>query len=148
MVRPPWLSGKLADRGLRLTVPRETIVNVLAKTPKHLSAEDVFFAVHNRHPGIGLATVYRTLELLTRIGLILKFDFGDGKSRYELADETSKGHHHHMICNRCGRIIDYSDFMDKEVKFVKDLEAELSRKHEFKINSHQIYLYGLCGGCQ
>jgi len=53
-----------------------------------------------------------------------------------------------MICRQCGRIIDYSDFMDEEVKFIKDLEAELSKKHNFNINSHQIHFYGLCRECQ
>jgi Fur family ferric uptake transcriptional regulator len=127
---------------------REAILNAFGKDRKHLSAKDVFFAVRKKYPGIGFATVYRTLELLTRMGLILKLDFGDAMSRYELASATSKGHHHHMICSRCGRIIDYSDFMDEEVKFIKDLEAELSKKHNFKINSHQIHLYGLCRECR
>ncbi|MBA7672987.1 hypothetical protein ES703_81175 [subsurface metagenome] len=53
-----------------------------------------------------------------------------------------------MVCTRCGRIIDYSDFMDKEVEFMKGLEAELSKKHKFKINNHQIHFYGLCKRCQ
>jgi Fur family ferric uptake transcriptional regulator len=148
MRRPGLLHATLAHRGFRLTLSREAILNVFRKDRKHLSAEDVFFAVRKKYPGIGFATVYRTLDLLTRMGLVLKFDFGDGRSRYELASQASKGHHHHMICRRCGRIIDYSDFMDEEVKFIKDLEAELSRKHNFKINSHQIHFYGLCRECQ
>jgi len=82
------------------------------------------------------------------VGLVFKFDFGDGKSRYELASEAVKGHHHHMVCTRCGRIVDYSDFMEEEVKFIKGLEAELSKKHNFKIDKHQIHFYGLCERCQ
>ncbi|MCK4926557.1 transcriptional repressor [Candidatus Aerophobetes bacterium] len=148
MAGPPWLHGRLRNAGFRLTLPREAILNVFAENPKHLSAEEVFLSVHEKYPGVGLATVYRTLDLLTQVGLVFKFDFGDGKSRYELASEAVKGHHHHMVCTRCGRIVDYSDFMEEEVKFIKGLEAELSKKHNFKIDKHQIHFYGLCEGCR
>ncbi len=148
MIGPPWLHGRFRNAGFRLTLPRQAILNIFAENPKHLSAEEVFLSVHKNCPGIGLATVYRTLDLLTQMGLILKFDFGEGWNRYELASEAIKEHHHHMVCTRCGRIIDYSDFMDKEVEFLKGLEAELSKKHKFKINNHQIHFYGLCERCQ
>ena len=148
MVSSPWLHRRFRNAGFRLTLPREAILNVFSKNPQHLSAEEIFLSVHKNYPGIGLATVYRTLDLLTQVGLIFKFDFGDGKSRYELASEAIKGHHHHMVCTQCGRIIDYSDFMEKEVGFIKGLEAELSKKHKFKIHTHQIHFYGLCQRCQ
>jgi Fur family ferric uptake transcriptional regulator len=144
----PSLYGRLKNAGFRLTSPRQAILDVFAENPKHLSAEEIFLSVHKNYPGIGLATVYRTLDLLTQMGLIFKLDFGDGRSRYELASEAAKAHHHHMVCSRCGRIIDYRDFMRQEVKFIKDLEAQLSKKHEFKINRHQIHFYGLCSRCQ
>jgi len=148
MYRAGWCHRRFKDEGFRLTIPRQAILDVFSKNPKHLSAEEIFLLVHRNYPGIGLATVYRTLDLLTQMGIIFKFDFGDGRSRYELADEATKGHHHHLICIRCGRIIDYSDFMEKEEKFTKELETELSQKYKFKINSHQIHFYGLCGKCQ
>jgi len=142
------LHGKLTDRGFRLTFSRQVILNLFQAKPQDLSAEDVFFAVHRKYPGIGIATVYRNLEILTRAGLLSKFDFGDGPSRYEITSETKKGHHHHLICTRCGRIINYSDFMEKEVKFIQELEAELSKKYNFKIENHQIHFQGLCDECQ
>ena len=148
MVNLRRLHGRFRNAGFRLTLPRQAILNVFAENPKHLSAEEIFLSVHENYPGIGLATVYRTLDLLTQMGLIFKFDFGDGRSRYELASEAIKEHHHHMVCSRCGRIIDYSDFMEEEVEFIKGLETELSKKHKFKINSHQIHFYGLCERCQ
>jgi len=148
MVGSPWLPRRFRNAGFRLTLPRQAILNVFAENPKHLSAEEIFLSVHKNYPGIGLATVYRTLDLLTQMGLILKFDFGDGRSRYELASGAIKEHHHHMVCTRCGRIIDYGDFMEQEVEFMKGLEAELSKKHKFKINSHQIHFYGLCERCR
>jgi len=148
MIGPPWLYDRLRNAGFRLTLPRQAILNVFAENPKHLSAEEIFLSVHKNYPGIGFATVYRTLDLLTQMGLIFKFDFGEGRSRYELASKTAKQHHHHLICTRCSRIIDYSDFMEEEIKFIKGLEAELSKKHKFKINSHQIHFYGLCERCR
>ena len=148
MVNSPRLHGRFRNAGFRLTLPRQAILNVLAENPKHSSAEEIFLSVHENYPGIGLATIYRTLDLLTQINLISKFYFGDGHSRYELASETTKEHHHHMVCTQCGQIIDYSDFMEEEVEFIKGLEAELSKNHKFKINSHQIHFYGLCERCR
>jgi len=148
MPGPPWSHRRLTNAGFRLTWPRQVILDVLGQNPQHLSAEEIFFHVHQFYPGIGLATVYRTLDLLTRTGLVFKFDFGDGRSRYELASEAAKGPHHHMICTRCGRIIDFGDFINGESKFIEELERELSKKHGFKINSHQIHFYGLCQDCQ
>jgi Fur family ferric uptake transcriptional regulator len=148
MVDTLRLHGRFRNAGFRLTLPRQAILNVFAKNPRHLTAEEIFLSVHKNYSGIGLATVYRTLDLLTQMGFIFKLDFGDGRSRYELATEAAKQHHHHLICTKCGRIIDFSDFMEKETKFVKRLEVELFKKHKFKINSHQIHFYGLCERCQ
>lgn len=145
---PPWWQGELKNAGFRLTLPRQAILDVLSGHPEHLSAEEIFFLVHKKYPGVGLATVYRTLDLLTEMDLLSKFDFGDGKSRYELVNRIEKKHHHHLVCVGCGRIIDFSDFIEKEKKFIQELEAELSQKHKFKINSHQICFYGICEKCQ
>lgn len=148
MSNPSRFQQRFTNAGFRLTLPRQAILNVLKKTQGHLNAEEIFLSINKNYPGVGFATVYRNLSLLTQMGLVSKFYFGDGQSRYELASEAIKGHHHHIICIRCGKIIDYSDFMEKEVKFIKELEEELSRKHNFKINNHQIHFYGLCERCQ
>ena len=144
---PPWWA-RFRRHGLRLTSPREAILNVISENPPHLSADEVFFLVRKRCPAIGLATVYRTLELLTQMGILKKYDFGEGRSRYELSSEDESDHHHHLVCTKCGKIVDYSEFMIQEVEFIKQLEAELSRRHNFSIDSHQIYFYGLCPECQ
>ena len=146
---PPWWQGRFRGCGYRLTVPRQAIVDVLTNTSKHLSAEDVYIAVHKAYPHIGLTTVYRTLELLVQMGLVLKFDFGDGRARYELS-EGPKGerHHHHLVCTDCGRAIDYTDFIDEEVELLKQTEAGLSKKYNFKITNHLLQFYGLCSDCK
>lgn len=145
---PPWWQGRFRGWGYRITMPRQAILGVLSRTSKHLSAEEIYLAVHKIYPGIGLTTVYRTLELLVRMGLVFKFDFGDGRNRYELAVGPKTFHHHHLICVNCGRIIDYTDFVDRETKLLAEIENVLSKKYNFKINTHQLHFYGLCERCQ
>lgn len=132
----------------RWTAPREAILELMRRTSKHLSAKDIYAALYKMYPGIGLTTVYRTLDLLVRMGLINKFTFGDGPSRFEYKSEDKKGHHHHVICSNCGKIIDYSDFLDDELELVEKTEKHLTRKYHFKVLGHNIEFYGLCEKCQ
>lgn len=144
----PWLHGKFKGCGYRLTIPRQAILDVLSKTTEHLSAEEIYLRVHKTYPAIGLTTVYRTLELLVQTGIVFKFDFGDGRARYELSEGPKNiGHHHHLVCTGCGRIIDYTDFVDEEIELLKRTERGLSRKYNFKITNHLIQFYGLCDRC-
>ena len=144
-----WWHGRFRGRGYRITIAREAILDVLSRTTDHLSAEDVYLAVHKVYPNVGLTTVYRTLELLVHMGLVFKFDFGDGRARYELA-ETPKGarHHHHLVCTRCGRVIDYTDFIDEEIELLGRTEKGLAKKFHFQITNHLIQFYGLCDRCR
>ena len=144
-----WWHESFRDRGYRITAPRQAVLNVLSGTSDHLSAEDVYFEIHKIHPNIGLTTVYRTLELFVQMGLASKFDFGDGRSRYELSDGP-KGmrHHHHLVCTNCGRIIDYTDYIKEEMELLKQTEEALSRKFNFKITNHIIQFCGLCDKCR
>lgn len=146
-MQPPWWHRRFRGLGYRLTVPRRAILTVLSRTSKHLSAEDIYHTVHKVYPAIGLTTVYRTLELLVQMGLVFKFDFGDGRSRYELATGPNVKHHHHLVCTNCGRIIDYSELINEEVKLLSQVEKTLSKKYSFRINNHQIYFLGLCDRC-
>jgi len=94
-----WWHGEFKGCGYRITIPRQIILQVLNESKKHLSTEDIFLKVHHIYTAIGLTTVYRTLELLVNMGLVFKFDFGDGRARYELAYGTKEpSHHHHLIC--------------------------------------------------
>jgi len=113
-----------------------------------LSAEDIYGKIHDRHPNVGPTTIYRTLDMLVQAGLVFKFDFGDGKARYELR-EGPKGahHHHHLVCTSCKRIIDYTDFIDEELELLKRTEVGLSKRYGFRIEDHLIQFYGLCAEC-
>ncbi len=145
---PPWLHGKFKGCGYRLTVPRQAILDVLAKTTEHLSAEEIYLEVHKVHPAIGLTTVYRTLELLVQKGIVFRFDFGDRRARYELAENPKGiGHHHHLVCTGCGRIVDYTDFIEDEIELLKQTTNGLEKKYNFKITNHLIQFYGLCEDC-
>ena len=146
-----WCQGKFRGYGYRLTLARQAILDVLSRTDKHLSAEEIYHAAYKIHPASGLSTVYRTLELLVQIGLVNKFDFGDGRARYELeigAEHKNHHHHHHLICLNCRRVIDYTDFIEDEVELLTKTEKGLSEKYNFKIKKHIIQFYGLCDKCR
>ncbi len=132
-----------------MTAPREAIFKTLSSIPGHLSADEVFLRVRRQMPGIGLATVYRNLELLKTSGHIRSLDVGDGKSRYEL-NHTAGGpdHHHHLICRKCGQVINYMDFEEDELALVHKLEQHLTRKYKYRVEDHAITFYGTCPGCQ
>ncbi|HET6459758.1 MAG TPA: transcriptional repressor [Syntrophales bacterium] len=146
---PPLLRRKLKGYGYRITQGREAVMNVLAGEKDHLSAEDIYIKVHPAYPAIGLTSVYRTLEVLVSTGLVYKFDFGDGRARYEIAEShRGEAHHHHLVCAGCSRIVDYVDFVDEELALLKKTEAELSKKYNFTITNHLIQFYGFCNKCK
>lgn len=141
--------GKFRGFGYRMTVARQAILDILSRTSKHLSAEEIYHEIYKIYPSTGLATVYRTVELLVQIGLVNKFDFGDGRARYELEiGVENKEHHHHLVCMVCRRVIDYTDFIDDEVELLTKTEKGLSKKYNFKIKKHIIQFYGICDKCR
>jgi len=144
----PWWHVKLRARGHRTTIPRNAVIELLDRSTKHPSAEEVYLAVHRTYPAIGLTTVYRTLELLEQMGIIRKLVFGDGRSRYEISDGPRWRYHQHLFCTKCGRVMDYSDFVAEELKLLKKIGEVLSRKYKFKISTHQLHFYGLCEKCR
>ncbi len=147
MPRQLWWHGRFKGCGYRLTVPREALLEVLAKTDKHLSADEIYFTINSYYPNIGLASIYRNLELLIQMGLVSILDIGDGKRRYELTQGPKSIHHHHLVCKSCGDIVDYADYIDEEAELLKKVERGLSKKYNFKIDSHFIKFFGLCAKC-
>jgi Fur family ferric uptake transcriptional regulator len=139
---------RLKHLGYKVTSARKAILHLLSRATGHLTAEDIYFQVHKIYPDIGLASVYRTLDLLADIGLVFKLDFGRGKAEYELAGEVKgKRHHHHLVCTGCEQVIDYKDFSKEELELLKRTEEGLLRKYKFKITNHLIQFYGLCEAC-
>lgn len=93
-------------------------------------------------------TVYRTLDLLERTGVVHKIALTGGQAHYELRPTEKKDHHHHLVCTACGRIVDYDDFVREELELVRKTERSLARKHGFRIEDHNIEFLGLCRECQ
>lgn len=137
------LRGKLYERGYKMTPQRKQILQIFIEHPEHLSAEDVYGILREQDSEIGLATVYRALDLLSDLGVLVKIDFGDGCARYELntADPTIH-HHHHLICVKCKKVIEFEDDL------LEDLEATISKKSGFQILNHEVKFFGYCKDCQ
>jgi Fur family ferric uptake transcriptional regulator len=137
------LCQKFRDRDYKLTPQRQLIVQVfIDNRDKHLSAEDVHNIVRQQSNDIGLATVYRTLELLSELDILQKMDFGDGRSRYEINESTSPHHHHHLICLICGKVIEFPDDL------MENLENIIAQNSNFTIVDHQVKFYGYCQECR
>ncbi|MEA3490259.1 MAG: Fur family transcriptional regulator [Candidatus Omnitrophota bacterium] len=147
-IMPQWWHGRFGGRGYRITLPRKAILDVLGKSERYLSAEEIYLKIHKIYRSIGLSTVYRTLELFIQMGLIVKFDFGDGKARYKPAIDRKKMSYNHLICVKCRRVIDYSDLVEKEKQRVRDMQDKISKRYDFEIKNHFVNIYGLCSKCK
>jgi len=145
----PWWRDTFDRHCVRITAAREIVLDILQETTEHLSASDIYIRAHQISPDIGLTTIYRTLELLDQMRMVQKFDFGDGHARYELLNNPGgKGHHHHLICVKCKKIIDYRDFIDDEIHCLGKTQDMLSQKYNFQIIDHTVSFYGLCEDCR
>jgi Fur family ferric uptake transcriptional regulator len=135
------LQSYMNKKGLRSTAQRRLIVDTFFEGASHMTIEDLLNEVRSRDRGIGYATVYRTLKLLAECGVASERRFGDGLSRYELADDAS-AHHDHLICVNCGKIVEF------EEPRIETLQDEVAARHGFEISSHKHEMYGTCPECQ
>lgn len=137
------LAQRLTQSDYKLTPQRRMILRAfLEHAGQHLSADDVFGMVKPGHPEIGLATVYRTLDVLTEVGILRRTDLGDGRARYELAGEDDRLQHHHLICRSCGRVEEVpGDLLDT-------VHAMIAVRHGFLTETHDVKFFGLCRDCR
>lgn len=136
------ICDRLRNNSYKLTPQRQTILRTfLDNSARHLSAEDVYSLVKNEYPDMGLATVYRTLDLLAELGILQKNDFGDGRSRYEFA-RKNEHHHHHLICMNCGEVSEFDDDL------LESLETVIFKRNRFKVVDHDLKFLGYCQKCQ
>ncbi len=133
------LSKYLAGQGLRSTGQRDAIFKTFIDAGQHLSADELYELIKKTNPGIGYATVYRTLKLLAEAGFAEERRFEDGFTRFEYKNPDT--HHDHMICVRCGTIIEF------ENEHIEALQHDVAKKKGFRVQSHKLELYGLCAGC-
>lgn len=135
----------LRKNGLKVTNQRLMVLEALAACPdKHLAAEEIFELVKVDYPEIGLATVYRTIQLLYELHLIDRVNLDDGFVRYEIGnihEEQIKHHHHHLICKKCGKVISFRDDL------LEDLEEKIMKTTGFSVVDHEVKLYGYCKEC-
>lgn len=130
----------LKKNKLKFTHQREIILRTLYNHDEHYSPEDLYYFIKTQYPklNIGIATIYRTLNLLEDACMATSISFGTEGKKYELAN---KPHHDHMICNTCGQIIEFeSEKMEK-------IQLQVASKYHFTITNHLMQLQGICGHC-
>ena len=146
--RPHQHKDALKHHCARWTGARQEVFDVLIKTEQHLSAQDIHHQCQGANSDIGLTTVYRTLDLLDKAGLVRKVHSGDGHVRFEYRRGAHADHHHHLMCSGCGQILNYRDFEQEELELVRRTEELLARKHGYLIRDHNIEFIGLCPECR
>lgn len=135
----------LRKKNLKVTGQRLLVLEIMAGHPgEHLTAEEIFDLARQKFPEIGLATVYRTMQVLVDLSVIDKVSFDDGFARYELGglESEPRHHHHHAICSQCGNVFSFEgDLLDT-------LEQTLLDTEGFLVTDHEVKLYGICRNCR
>ena len=138
MEQPRDIADVLSEQGYRLTPQRLMILSAIENSDDHISAEEIHAQVVAEYPHVNISTVYRTLELLTRLGLATETDLGEGRVRYHPGE---KGQHHHLVCRDCGAIID----LDQSL--LTPLKDALFREHRFIADLRHLAILGRCVNC-
>ena len=130
--------SKLSELGYRLTPQRMMILSAIENSDDHISAEEIYAQVVAKYPNVNISTVYRTLELLKRLGLVTETDLGGGRLRYH---PVGKGHHHHLVCQECGAIIALDESL------LSSLKSALLREYKFSADLRHLAIFGRCVNC-
>lgn len=131
----------LRSAGHRSSAPRSAVLGLIGNQDCVLSAREIADELRDGGHRVGVATVYRTLELLEGMRLVQRLDVGDGSARYEPALPGREHHHHHLICDRCGRV---TPFEDPKLERAID---ELGRRLDYSVGDHDVILRGECPQC-
>ncbi|CAI4030899.1 Ferric uptake regulation protein [Nitrospira tepida] len=132
------LRHHLSKHNLKLTRQRELILIEFLKK-EHITAEEMYHQLAKKDPHLGLATIYRTLNLFCEVGFAQARHFG---SQTQYDNVSHKGHHDHLICTGCGKIVEF------ENEDIERLQEEVASGHGFTIKTHKLELYGLCSKCR
>lgn len=128
----------LKEKKIRITPQRIAIIEFLATTNEHPTAEDIYRAIEKDFPGMSVATIYNNLRLFTEIGMIKEMSYGDASSHFDFHTEP----HYHAICRKCGKIVDFY------YPGLEDVEMAASVLTGFKVDGHRLEVYGLCPDCK
>lgn len=132
------IAAELTKQGYRLTPQRLMILSAIEESDSHISAEEIHARIVARYPNVNVSTVYRTLELLKRLSLVTETDLGEGRVRYHPAE---KGHHHHLVCQECGAIVDLDESL------LTPLKSALLREYQFSADLKHLAILGRCLNC-
>ena len=130
----------LKKKGLKTTSQRDDIARTFFASSRHLSIDDLYGEVRGINPGVGYATVYRTMKLLKECEFAEEQHFADGHTRYENADVEE--HHDHILCDECGEIVEFTD------ESIERLQEEIAESLGFVLLHHKMELYGVCAPCR
>ena len=140
------LKELLKSKGLKVTNQRVIILDTLSRVRgQHLTMEEIYDIVKKDSPEIGLATIYRSIQLLCQLGLVNRIVLNDGINRYEIADKSerhNKHHHHHLVCVNCGKVIEFEDDL------LEVLEETIKLKMHFITVNHEVNFFGYCSDCK
>jgi len=129
----------LRQHGYKLTPQRRVVIQAIASNQDHLTPTAIYEKVHQDKPNIGLVTIYRTLEVLAKLELICELHAGNSCRSYTI---SAPGHHHHLICSNCGKVIDFTGYD------LGEIQERLSKGTGFRIDGHLLEFIGLCQACQ
>ncbi|MEW6076648.1 MAG: Fur family transcriptional regulator [Thermodesulfobacteriota bacterium] len=129
---------KLRDSGHKITPQRLAIVKILATSEGHPSVENIHSRIKKDFPTMSLATVYRNIVLIKSLGEVLELGFPDGSNRY---DGNKPYSHPHVICVKCGKIV------DPDLDSLDSMKKEVASETGFKILNHRLDFFGVCGDC-
>ena len=130
----------LRDHNLPVTGQRQAIAEVVLCSDRHVSAEEIERELGARGAAVGTATIYRTLDVMVRSGLVVERDFGEGVRRFEPARDEPN--HEHLICTVCGRVVEFRD------EHLERMTMLLAEQHEFARQRHRLVIEGVCGACR
>jgi Fur family transcriptional regulator, ferric uptake regulator len=134
------LTTRLRREDRKITGPRAAILEILHQHRHPLTNKDIFAELPKGE--CDLATIYRAMRMLEELGMVKRFDFGDGAARFELVGEGDDGHHHHLICTRCAGVVEIAECFSEEV------EHRIARANGFTGVTHRLEFFGLCPDCQ
>lgn len=133
------LFERLQAKGYRLTTARRAILQALVETPGHISADELAAILAAESVAVGRMTIYRTLELLSELGLVRAVYLGSGAAHYILIDD---GHHHHLVCSNCDKVVEFDECV------VDEIDQLVGKHFDFEISGHLLEIFGRCPQCR
>ena len=136
------LKNRLRGQALKITGPRAAILEILRQHAHPLTNREILSEMQKGSGRCDLATIYRSMHMLEKMGMVKRFDFGDGAGRFELVGENDDGHHHHLVCTKCAEVVEIDEC------FPREIEKQIATKNRFKAVTHKLEFFGICPECQ